>query len=315
MKKLISIVVPVYNEELNVKRAYEAISDAFSKLNKYELELLFADNKSTDNTFEILQELAKTDSRIKVIRYNRNYGFQRSLFTAYCLCTGAAAIQIDCDLQDSPDMFETFLKHWEEGHDLVVGIRKNREENKLITAGRRYFYALLDKISEDNITRNAGDFRLVDRGILDMLQEINDPKPYVRGLTSSLASNVAEIPYDRTQRLYGKSKFPLRKMIGFALEGIFAHSSVPLRLATYIGIFAAVITTILSGFFIVGALLFGSDWPQGFATLSVLILFGISLNGIFMGVIGEYIYRIYCQGRKRPLTIIQDRINLEADRT
>ena len=312
---LISIIVPVYNEELNIRIAYTAIIEAFALLDKkYELELFFADDHSTDGTFALLAELAREDQRVKVIRYNRNYGFQRSLFTAYCLCTGAAAIQIDCDLQDPPSMFSVFISHWEAGHDLVVGIRQKREEHRYMSFLRRAFYTLLDAISEDTLPRNAGDFRLVDRKILEMLRHINDPKPYVRGLTSSLASNIATVPYDRTRRLHGTSKFPIWKWYGFAMEGILSHSIIPLRLATYIGFILAVMTACLSGFYIIAALLHGEGWPRGFATITVLVLFGISLNGIFLGIIGEYIARIYYQGRNRPLTVIQQQLNMPPKR-
>jgi dolichol-phosphate mannosyltransferase len=199
---------------------------------------------------------------------------------------------------------------WEDGHDVVVGVRRSRQENKLLMWCRRCFYALLDRISEDNITRNAGDFRLVDRTILNHLHRINDHAPYVRGLISSLAFNAAAVPYDRALRLHGASKFPLRKLMGFALNGILGHSMIPLRLATFAGIIISVITFLLSCSYVLGALLFGKSWPSGFATTAVLILFGISLNGIFLGVLGEYVGRIYEQTRQRPLTVIEQRINI-----
>jgi len=206
--------------------------------------------------------------------------------------------------------FPEFLRLWEEGHDVVVGVRRTRQENKLLIWCRRCFYAFLDGISEDNITRNAGDFRLVDRTILNILHHINDHTPYVRGLISSLATNETAVPYDRERRLHGESKFPVRKLVGFALNGILGHSTIPLRLATYLGIIISVVTLLLSGFYILSAWLFGETWPSGFATIAILILFGISLNGIFLGVLGEYIRRIYLQIQQRPLTVIEKKINI-----
>jgi len=308
---LISIIIPVFNEEANVSLAYENVVNVFSVMQKaYDIEFIFADNHSTDQTFEILKDLAKTDMRVKAIRYNRNYGFQRSLLTAYRHASGDAAIQIDCDLQDPPSLFPEFLRLWEEGHDVVVGIRRTRQENKLLTWCRRCFYSFLDGISEDNITQNAGDFRLVDRIILNILYHINDHTPYVRGLISSLATNETAVPYDRARRLHGESKFPMRKLASFGLNGIFGHSTIPLRLAAYLGIIISVVTLLLTSFYILGALLFRETWPSGFATIAILTLFGISLNGIFLGVIGEYIGRIYRQIRQRPLTVIEQRINM-----
>jgi polyisoprenyl-phosphate glycosyltransferase len=315
---LISIIIPVFNEEANVRRAYQNVVNEFLVMQKeYDVEFIFADNHSTDQTFEILKDIAKADMRVKVIRYNRNYGFQRSLLTAYLHASGDAAIQIDCDLQDPTSLFPKFLQLWEEGHDVVVGVRRTRQENKLLTWCRRCFYAFLDGISEDNIMRNAGDFRLIDRAILNILHHINDHTPYVRGLISSLATNETAVPYDRERRLHGKSKFPVRKLVGFALNGILGHSTIPLRLATYLGITISVVTLFLSSSYILGALLFGETWPSGFATIAILILFGISLNSIFLGVLGEYIRRIYLQIQQRPLTVIEQIINIpekEAER-
>src|SRR5947209_12736166 len=156
---LISVVMPVYNEEANIRRAYEAVEKVFASMEGYDHEYVFADNHSDDGTFSVLTELAKGDERVKVIRYNRNYGFQRSLLTAYRYASGDAAIQIDCDLQDPPALFPEFLALWEQGHDVVVGIRRNRQEQKLLAWARSRFYAFLNSISEDNITRDAGDFR------------------------------------------------------------------------------------------------------------------------------------------------------------
>lgn len=309
---LISIVIPVFNEEQNVVPVYEAVLRVFDAMEKkYRLEFIYTDNHSTDGTFASLRELASRDPRVKAIRFNRNYGFQRSLLTAYRIASGDAAIQIDCDLQDPPELFPKFLELWERGHDVVVGLRRKRQESRLLTWGREIFYRLLNRISEDPLTPDAGDFRLVDRRILDQLHELNHHNPYVRGLISSLATREAGVPYSRRSRQFEQSKFPVRKLVGFALNGIIAHSVLPLRLAAYIGVAISVLTCLLSGFYIVSAIFFGADWPKGFATTTILILFGISLNGIFMGILGEYIGQIYKQVHQRPLTVIEEAIDLQ----
>lgn len=313
---IISVVMPVYNEEGNIRRAFDAVEAVFAEMGgRYEHEYVFADNHSEDGTFAVLTELAKNNKRVKVIRYNRNYGFQRSLLTAYRYASGDAAIQIDCDLQDPPALFPQFLALWEQGHDVVVGIRRNRQEPKPLAWTRSRFYAFLNLISEDNITRDAGDFRLVDRSVLEILKRVNDHTPYVRGLISAVASNEAAVPYDREKRIHGDSKFPVRRLAGFALNGIFGHSTLPLRLATFVGLGVSVVAIVLSAFYLIGALRYGSTWPSGFATTAVLMLFGIGLNGIFLGVIGEYVGRIYQQNKRRPLTVIQKALNVpdEAD--
>jgi glycosyltransferase involved in cell wall biosynthesis len=312
-RRLISLVMPVYNEEANLDRAYAALTAIFDALPQYDLEFVFTDNHSEDKTFEHLTALAKTDSRVKAIRFTRNYGFQRSLLTAYRHASGDAAIQIDCDLQDPPDLIPRFLALWEQGHDVVVGLRRRREEPRLLTLGRRAFYFLLSRISDDQVTRDAGDFRLVDRSVIDRLRTLNDFNPYVRGVVSSLAVRETGIPYDRVQRIHGRSKFPLRKLVGFALDGILGHSVLPLRLASYAGLAISFFIFLLGLFYIVAALFFGRSWPSGLATIIVVTLFGISLNAIFLGIIGEYVSRIYQQVRFRPLVVVETALNIAAE--
>jgi polyisoprenyl-phosphate glycosyltransferase len=309
-RPLISIAIPVFNEERNVLPAYEAVLSVFESLPRYEIEFVFTDNHSSDGTFARLTELALRDPRVKVLRFNRNYGFQRSLLTAYRHVRGDAAIQLDCDLQDPPSLIPEFVALWEQGHDVVVGVRRHRVEPKTLTLARRAFYALLNLISDDQLTADAGDFRLIDRTILDQVRAIFDVNPYMRGLTSSLALREGTIPYDRRPRQHEKSKFPVRRLFRFAIDGIVGHSIVPLRFASYIGVLVSVLTFALSGFYLVGALLFGSDWPSGFATTTVLLLFSVSLNAIFMGILGEYISRIYQQVRQHPLIVIEKGINI-----
>lgn len=310
-KPLISVVIPVFNEEGNINRAYEAVKHVFENqlLNKYDFEIIFTDNHSVDNTYQELQTLAMRDSRVRIARFTRNFGFNKSLLTGYRLAQGHAAIQLDCDLQDSPALFETLLSYWEMGHDVVVGKRNKREENYLLQSARKIFYRLLKRISEDNLTIDGGDFRLVDRSILDKLQTIHDATPYVRGLISMLATKQIAFPYDRQARQHGKSKFPFFRLFGLAMDGIVSHSIVPLRLASLIGLFVASTTFLLALFYMFGKFLNG-NWPSGFTTQVVLILFSTALNAIFLGIIGEYLGRIYKQLRYHPLTIIERSINL-----
>jgi dolichol-phosphate mannosyltransferase len=302
--------MPVYNEEANVDRAYAALNAVFERLPQYNFEFVFTDNHSEDKTFDRLAELAKKDGRVKVVRFNRNYGFQRSLLSAYRCASGDAAIQIDCDLEDPPDLIPQFVEHWEQGHDVVVGLRRRRQEPALISMGRHVFYAILSRISDDPLTRDAGDFRLVDRSVINQLKLLNDTNPYVRGVISSLAARECGIVYDRGRRVYGRSKFPIRRLVRFALDGIIGHSVVPLRLASYAGLVISVLSFCLSLFYVFGALFFGQSWPGGFATLVVVVLFGISLNAIFLGIIGEYLSRIYHQVRYRPLVVVERAINI-----
>lgn len=310
-RKFISVLIPVYNEEGNIRRAYEAVRDTFDLLkDRYTFEIIFTDNHSTDSSIAIISDLAKSDTRVRAVRFARNFGFQKSVLTAYRLASGDAAIQLDCDLQDPPSLFPKFLELWEQGHDVVVGIRHFRQESKLLQWARRCYYRLLQRVSDDNLMLDSGDFRLIDRSVLDQLHLINDVAPYTRGLTSMLATRQTGVAYDRQVRQSGESKFPLGKLIALAVDGLITHSIFPLRLAAFIGLGTSVITCAASFIYILSRLLFGFDWPAGFATTTVLLLFGISLNGIFLGIIGEYVGRIYNQVRSRPTTVIEYSVNL-----
>lgn len=311
-RPLISVIVPVYNEEENVERCYHAVRAVFAGVaDRYRLELFFSDNHSTDRTFEILAGLAARDPDVRVIRLARNFGFQRSVLTAFRTVTGDAAVQIDCDLQDPPELILEFLALWREGHDVVVGIRRKRQEPRSLQLARKGFYRLLRRISDDEMIDDAGDFRLVDRSVIERLKQVRDARPYTRGLVSALSARQTGIPYDRNAREFGTSKFPVRRLFGFAMDGIVNHSLVPLRLASWAGMLAFCGTAIMILWYL-GRYMFGhDDWPQGFATLAVLLLASIGLNAVLIGILGEYVGRIYEEVRVRPLTIVETSINLD----
>jgi polyisoprenyl-phosphate glycosyltransferase len=311
---LISVIIPVFNEESNVKRAFEAVTAEFKKLNgSYRLELLFSDNGSGDNTVGEIEKLTSKHDFVKAILLARNFGFQRSVLTALHHCTGDAAVQLDCDLQDPPELIPKFLEHWEAGYDVVVGIRRKRKENMLLNFGRKMFYKLVTKMSDDNIMENAGDFRLVDRTVIERVKSTRDTRPYTRGLISALSAKQIGIVYDREERMFEESKFPIRKLAGFAADGIISHSLVPLRIAGVFGLVVFIITFIVAIYYLMGSLFVSQNWPAGFTTLVLLLLVSIGLNAIFAGIVGEYVGRIYDQVRPRPITIIERTLNFSTE--
>lgn len=312
-KKLVSIVVPVYNEEGNIDPLYDTVQSVMGRVaDRYDWELVFTDNCSKDATFDELVRLAGRDPRVRVFRFSRNFGFQRSIYTGYTKARGDAAVQIDADLQDPPELILTFLEAWEAGAKVVYGVRRSRKEGFAITLLRRVFYRLIDFLSEDRLPHDAGDFRLIDRRVLDILCQIEDQKPYLRGTLATLGFEQKGIPYDRAARERGESKFRLRDLIALALDGILSHSTVPLRVATYTGLVVSVVTFLGIVGYWVGKVLYGSNWPAGFATTTLLILLSLSLNALFLGIIGEYVGRIFHQVRKRPMTIIEHTIDRSA---
>ncbi|NQV83532.1 MAG: glycosyltransferase family 2 protein [Rhodospirillales bacterium] len=305
-KKLISFVIPVFNEQENIEPFLDTLNAETAGLSdRYDFEILFTDNHSTDDTFKMLNARAEKDKRIRVIRFSRNFGYQRSILTAYANARGDAAIQLDCDLQDPPSLVGEFLRLWEEGNAVVYGIRKTRKEGWLLHTARRAFYRLVDALADIDLPHHAGDFRLVDRKILDLITASQDRNPYLRGMIARCGFKQVGVPYDRESRQRGISKFSPGEYFSIAFDGIVSQSVIPLRLATYTGLIVAMVTFAAVLVYFLGHAMFGATWPPGFATQTMLILFGISVNALFLGIIGEYVARIYQQSVKGPVTIVE----------
>lgn len=309
-RKMITIVCPVFNEEGNIQPFHERVQSAIAPLRAtYDFEILFTDNHSTDRTFAVLRELAAKDSAVRVLRFSRNFGYQKSIHTGYCNARGDAAVQLDVDLQDPPEMVAQFLEKWEAGYKVVYGVRKTRQEGPVIHALRKAFYRLIDLLSDERLPVDAGDFRLVDRLVIEQLRLIHDEQLYLRGLITLMGFEQLGIPYDRAARTVGTSKFMVRDLFRLAADALLNHSTFPLRLASYVGLLVSFVTMIGMAIYAIARLFFHADWPAGFATTTVLQLLGISLNALFLGIIGEYLRRIYVQAKQRPLTIIEQRLN------
>jgi dolichol-phosphate mannosyltransferase len=309
-RRLISIVVPVLNEEQNIRRLYEAVRAVMAPLaDRYRWELVFTDNHSTDGTFAILAELAAADPSVRVLRFSRNFGYQRSILTGYLNACGDAVVQLDCDLQDPPALLPQMLAYWERGYHVVYGVRRSRREGTAITWARKLFYRLIDRLSECRLPPDAGDFRLVDRRVVEELRKIDDACPYLRGTIATLGFEQIGLLYDREARAGGESKFRFRDLAALALDGIFNHSVVPLRLATWVGVLMSLLAVVLMVGYTAGRLIMGQEWPAGFTTLVVLILLSGGLNALLLGVLGEYLGRVYRQVRRRPLTIVERELN------
>lgn len=313
---LISIVLPAYNEEQNIRPLFERLHPILAQLSeRFRFEFVVTDNHSTDRTFALLQEAAENDPRIRVFRLSRNFGFQRSILTGYMQCRGDAAIQLDVDLQDPPELISVFLDHWQSGADVVYGVRVERTEGRLITFARSLFYRVIDLLSEDKLPVDAGDFRLISRRVIDLVCAYRDANPYLRGTIATLGFEQVGVPYARSARKFGESKFPFSKLLSLALDGILNHSTVPLRFATYFGLVTSILTVILMLCYAFVRVILRAPWPAGFTTLAALILLSISINAMLLGIIGEYLGRMYHQVRDAPVSIIESTIDLAvADR-
>lgn len=310
-KQLISISIPVLNEEGNIEALYGRLCALADKMaDRCNLEFVFSDNHSDDRTWSLLSSLAERDNRVRAIRFSKNFGFQRSILANYMHTRGDAVMQVDADLQDPPEMLEDFYEKWRSGYQVVYGVRRARPEGLLLRAFRKLGYWVIDKISEHPIPRNVGDFRLIDRKIVNLLVQAKTANPYLRGTIAGLGFNQTGIPYDRDARMAGKSKFNVGRLLRLGLTAVFNHSTVPLRAASFVGGFILLIS-LVGAIYYVALKLYHPDLPRGLASIHILVLFGIGLNSFLLGIIGEYILRIYLMLRADPVAVVEQSLNMQ----
>jgi dolichol-phosphate mannosyltransferase len=304
-RRLVSFCIPVYNEAPNVEGLLTRLQATARDLSSYDFEFLFTDNRSTDNTVELLEVAAKSDPRVRVLRLSRNFGFQRSILMNYLNARGDAVIQVDADLQDPPEMASDFLALWEHGYKVVYGVRRRRKEGWAITLLRRLGYAFIDRLSETHIPPGAGDFRLIDRVVIEALRTFDDRSPYLRGLIAELGFKQIGVQYDREGRAAGESKFGLKDLLGLGFDGLFSTSMVPLRIASWVGIVAVALST--AGVLYYIYLRYADPrLALGIVSLHILVLISIGLNAILLGIIGEYVGRIFRNTRGGPLALVDE---------
>jgi len=311
-RPLVSISIPVLNESGNIATLYSRLDALATKmLDRCDLEFVFSDNHSDDNTWEMLTELAAKDNRVKAIRFSKNYGFQRSILANYMHTQGDAVMQIDADLQDPPEMLEAFFERWQAGNQVVYGVRRKRPESWLLNNFRRLGYWAIDKLSEHPIPRDVGDFRLIDRKVVNVLLKTKTANPYLRGMIAAIGFNQTGIVYDRDARTAGESKFNLNRLVRLGLTAVLNHSTVPLRAASFIGLLILA-ASVLGALYYVILRILHPELPPGLASIHILVLFGIGLNSFLLGIIGEYLLRIYLVLRADPVAVVQQSLNIDA---
>ena len=313
MNEFISIVVPLYNEEGNVRTLVARISAIMHGITSH-YELVCINDGSKDATLTILRELAQTNAHIVIVNLSRNFGHQLAATAGLDTATGEAVVLMDGDLQDPPELIAAFVERWRAGYDVVHATRRSRRGEsffKLFTA--RLFYRITRKLTNVSIPVDTGDFRLMSRRVVDALKRTRETHRFIRGLVSWVGYNQIGVDYDRDERLSGETKYPVSKMLTFAIDGITSFSQVPLRLASYLG-FAT------SGFAFVYAIvniilkLLHRNQP-GFTSTIVAVLFLGGVQLISLGILGEYIGRIYDEIKARPLYLIADIERASDDRT
>lgn len=312
--KMISVLTPCYNEEENVIETYTQVKQQLEKLrieSGYEYEHIWIDNASTDDTVKRLKELAKEDTRLKIIVNARNAGFVRSCHYGLLQCFGDAVIFIEADLQTPPEMIGVFVKKWEEGYKVVAGVKASSKENFFMFRIRKLFYTILQKFSETKLIKNFLGVGLYDQSFIDELRKIDDPYPYFRGMVADLGIDIAEVPYHQNVRVRGKSSFNFYKLFDVAMLGFVNQTKLPIRLATFTGGIMASISMILAVVTIIRKLFFWDTYAIGLAGISVGLFFFASIQLLFLGIIGEYVSAIFIQVRKRPLVIERERVNFD----
>ena len=310
MKKVITIFCPVYNEEENVEAFYEKINTVISPFrDRYDFKFLFADNRSTDDTVEKLREMCAYDPNVALIRYSRNFGAMKSIYTGMITVQTDAVAVFDCDLQDPPELLVNFIEAWEGGAKIVYGRRMTRDEPRIITVLRRGFRRIERSLQRDGIEIESGAWFL-DKRILDELRRRNRFEPYVAGLLSRLGFKTVGIPYNRRKRERGTSKFNFLSYFSYATDGMVSGTVVPLRLSILFGVLISSLSFLAMIYFLLAKFVFGASFAAGVAASIIINLFGFGANFIFLGIIGEYLGRIYLEKDSSEPAIIDEAINM-----
>ena len=308
---LLSIVIPCYNEEEVIKTTHARLNCVLEKITA-DFELIYVDDGSRDRTAQLLCQLQKSDSRVRVILLSRNFGHQMATTAGIEYSIGDAVVLIDADLQDPPELIQDMVEKWSQGYDVVYGVRSERigeSAFKLWTA--KAFYRLMNYLSDVTIPLDTGDFRLMDRRVVKALSAMPERDRFLRGMVSWVGFRQIPLPYQRDKRLAGVSKYPFWKMVRFASDGILSFSLVPLRLAIWFG-FCALALAFLGIIYALVVRLFTSNWQPGWALLFIGILSMGGVQLIFLGVIGEYVGRIYREEKRRPLYIVREHLGFDS---
>ncbi|HEY0546139.1 MAG TPA: glycosyltransferase family 2 protein [Pyrinomonadaceae bacterium] len=312
---LISVVVPCYNEEPVIRETHKRLVSVLEQLKPDAFEIVYVNDGSRDRTLELLEELQATDERVRVLSFSRNFGHQIAVTAGLDHAQGEAVVLIDADLQDPPAVILEMVERWRDGYHVVYGMRTDRPGEtrfKLWTA--KLFYRLLNRLADVEIPLDVGDFRLMDRRVVDVMRAMPERDRYLRGMVSWVGFRQIAVMYRREPRFAGESKYPLFKMLRFATDGIISFSNVPLRLAVWAGVFAIFLAFGGIIYALVLRLYFSeTHWVRGWTSTFVAILFLGGTQLIFLGFIGEYIGRIYGEVKRRPLYILQERLGFEKE--
>jgi glycosyltransferase involved in cell wall biosynthesis len=310
-RKLVSIVAGCFNERDNIAELHQRITDVMAKMPHLDYEILLIDNASTDGTVEVIRAIAETDKRLKAIVNVRNFGHIRSPYHALLLAQGDAVIGMASDLEDPPELILQFIKKWEEGFKIAIGVRDKHEETGIMPLLRKSYYELIGRISEVEQVHNFTGFGLYDKAVMDILRKIDNPYPYFRGLICEIGYARAEIPFDKPVRKRGISKGTLLVYLDSALLGIVNHSKAPLRLATIIGVAMSGLSFMTGIYYLLRKLIAWNEFQMGIAPLAIGLFFFMGMLFLLIGLLGEYVGLLVTHTVKRPMVVERERINFE----
>ena len=309
----LSVVVPCFNEEEGLREANRRLTFSLEKL-ELRFEILYVDDGSSDTTFAVARALQADDSRIRVLSFSRNFGHQMAITAGIQHATGGAVVVIDADLQDPPEVIGDLVEQWKLGHDVVYGLRTEREgESAFKLWSAQLFYRVISRLSDTEIPLNVGDFRLMSRRAVDAFLSMPERDRFVRGMVSWLGFSQVAVPYRRAPRMAGETKYPFFKMLRLAADGIMSFSIVPLQLATWLGLASAMIA-LLGIALILANRLFTRSWVPGWASITIAVLFMGGAQLVCLGLIGEYLGRTYGESKHRPLYLIKARLGFDGTR-
>lgn len=307
MHPRISIILPIYNESETISELYTRTKNVLQKIGDY--EIIFINDSSTDNSLEKLLTLAQRDVNVKIINFARNFGHQIAITAGIDTAEGMAVVIMDSDLQDTPETIPAMVTKWEEGFEVVYGKRKTRKDTFLKKLTAFAFYRLLRKFANIDIPEDTGDFRLMDRKVVLEMRKLREHSRFMRGMTSWVGFRQTAILFDREERKHGKTNYTPSKMIRLSLDALTSFSYIPLRLASYLGFLTALLSILGIFYALTQKIFFPATVVSGWTFLIIAILFIGSIQLFVLGIIGEYIGRIYTESQQRPLYIIRDRIN------
>ena len=306
MKKLITIMIPAYNEEKALPKLFERLNLLAKNTSKYDFEFLFINDGSKDKTMEIIRSESQKDSRISYINLSRNFGKENAMLAGFDYAKGDALVIIDADLQDPPELIPAMINLWEEGFDDVYAKRESRDgETWLKKQTSKWFYSILDKISQIEIQRDTGDFRLLDRRAVEALKTLRETNRYTKGMFSWVGFRKKEITYKRDARVAGETKWNYAKLFNLAIEGITSFTVAPLRIATITGFFISIAAFLWIAFLLIRPL-FGVPTGDGYTSIMSVILFLGGIQLLSIGILGEYIGRIFIESKNRPVYLAQE---------